>query len=142
MFLVFCSDRVKSFLWFWRGISVGKKRSNVIMYVCVCVHRHIKREPLDICSTLCFWCIWKKEHENLFYAELPVLKLSDLFLKAWHFCSSDTHGEGRVTFMDFLISVVGQVPMVILFSTCIFFLCSVSLFFGPCQVALYVLLLQ
>ena len=110
--------------------------------MCVCVHIHIKREPLDICSTLCSWCIWKKEHENLFYAELPMLKLSDLFLKAWYFCSSDTHGEGRVTFMDFLISVVGQVPMVILFSACIFFLCSVSLFFGPCQVALYVLLLQ
>ena len=30
-----------------------------------------------------------------------MLKLSDVFLKAWYLCSSDTHGEGRVYFMDF-----------------------------------------
>ena len=107
VFLVFCLDWIKSFLWFWKGISVGKKRSNVIMSVCVCVHRHIKRKPLDIYFTLCFWCIWKKEHENLFfYVELHVVKLSDVFLKAWYLCSLDTHGEEMVSFMYFLNSVL------------------------------------
>ena len=39
VFLVFCLDRIKSSLWFWRGIYVGKKRSNVIMFVCVCTQK-------------------------------------------------------------------------------------------------------
>ena len=40
VFLVFCLDWIKSFLWFWRGISVGKKRSNVIMSLCVCAQTY------------------------------------------------------------------------------------------------------
>ena len=39
VFLVFCLDRIKSSLWFWRGIYVGKKKSNVIMFVCVCTQK-------------------------------------------------------------------------------------------------------
>ena len=83
-----------------------ERKEVMLLCLCVCVHRHIKREPLDICSTLCSWCIWKKEHENLFYVELPVLKLSDVFLKAWYLCFLDTHGEEMVSFMDFLNSVL------------------------------------
>ena len=59
-----------------------KNRSNIMH---VCVYAHIKREPLDICSTLCSSCSWKKEHMNFFYAELPALKLNDVFLKTWYF---------------------------------------------------------